>query len=378
MIKITKTSIIVFVVSLIFSFILTGLTYAQEENKEEVAKKLGITFPIGELGNCNSITECKSFCDNGANRDQCVSFAKKKGFYKQSSPNDKEPQKNEAILNEAKSELGCNSEESCRAVCENESNRDKCTLFASKHGLGGSRGTPGDRKILDKAKELLGCDSEATCRSVCENPDNQEKCSNFAKASGLGGGIRRVGPGGCNSEESCKAICEKNPEECRKFGDGPEGSGKGRTGPGGCTSEASCRAFCESNPEACKSENGAPAGAEDKFCRENPEKCAEGRGGPKNFDGQRPDRGDFGRDQRRLEERKEFGRPPESFQRPPDGRNFQAPEIRPSEEIRSEYFTPYNTPALETRDSETTNIEEVRGIATQTGLLQQILNWFGF
>lgn len=214
--------------------------------EEEVAKKYGITFPIAELGNCGSISACKSYCDNTENIDKCISFAKAKGFDKEvGAPN-------QDVLSSAQSELGCNSEGSCRTICEKEENFDRCSSFAQKHNLGSPRGNPGDRKVLNKARDLLGCDSESSCRAVCEQEANQQRCSEFASQSGLGGGIRKVGPGGCNSEASCRAFCEGNPAECEKFGGGPPaGRESNRRGPGGCNSEESCRAYCEKNPEEC-------------------------------------------------------------------------------------------------------------------------------
>lgn len=360
MIKITRQSIIAFIVSFILVFLFTGLSHAQEENPEETAKKHGISFPISELGNCSSFSTCKSFCDSESNRETCINFAKKKGFYKG-------PPKNEAMLSQARSELGCDSEQSCRAVCEQEANREKCMSFAQKHGLGGPpQGSPGDRKILERAKSELRCDSESSCKSVCENPANQEKCSNFAKASGLGGGVRRVGPGGCNSEESCKVYCETHQEEC-----GIPGST--RRGPGGCNSEESCRKLCEVNPEECKRQGGgpAPAGVEDKFCSENPEKCAEGRGGPRESGGQRPDRGaPEGFDRRGP------NRGSDSEYREFRDRDFGAP---PADFDRSEYPTPsYQSPPTDSSGSSGggESGSEVRGINTSRGLLQTVLEWF--
>ena len=198
-----------------FLAVFAGYAFAQED-PDETARKRGITFPISELGNCSSFAECKTYCDLEANRDACVSFAKKKGFYKE------EQRPNSEILQSAKVELGCDSEQTCRVICEQETNIERCQAFAQKHGLEGPRGKPGDQKVLQKAREILGCDSESSCRAVCEQETNQEKCSRFAQETGLGGGVRRVGPGGCNSEESCIRYCEANPAECGG-GQGPRG-----------------------------------------------------------------------------------------------------------------------------------------------------------
>lgn len=282
----------IFQVSLLTTLVLTAVVVTKpisaQEDPNQAAKKYGISFPIAELGSCISFQECKNFCDDPANKDQCVSFAKKKGFYKE-PPREGRDQK---LISAASKELGCSSEETCRAVCEKEENIDKCSSFAEKHGLGGGqRGNPGDRRILQKAKDILGCNSEASCKAVCENPANQQKCSDFAAQTGLGGGVRRVGPGGCTSEETCQAFCQNNPDECRKFGGGPPGSADAnRRGPGGCNSEESCRAYCEKNPNECDGNRGpggpngqgGPANMEE-FCKLNPDKCSGRQGGPQNI-----------------------------------------------------------------------------------------------
>src|SRR3989344_7235130 len=39
-----------------------------------------ITYPIDELGGCASQQECKTYCDDLANKDSCLAFAEKNGF----------------------------------------------------------------------------------------------------------------------------------------------------------------------------------------------------------------------------------------------------------------------------------------------------------
>lgn len=388
--KITKTAIIAFFVAFVLSFLLAGLANAQEED-QEAAKKYNINFPIAELGGCEDISACKAYCSNEAKREQCTSFAKKKGFYK-------ERQKDEGLIKQAENELGCDSETSCRSICEKEENIDKCQSFAQKYGLGdGPKGNPKDRGLLEKAKTILGCDSETSCRSVCENPANQEKCSNFASQTGLGGGVRKVGPGGCNSEESCKSFCENNIEECKKFGGPPEGAGGGRQGPGGCNSEESCNAYCQSNPEECaklgpgdgkfgregdKGRKG-PGGCDSeescrRYCESNPAECGSGERG----------RGEPGREGGPSEEEKEKGRPSEDFRgfndrrfedRKSQGEEYQRPEDNQrlyeerrgedssrSEETREEFKPSSEQPQRQ---------EEVKGVSTQRGLFQQFIDW---
>ena len=54
--NLTKRGILAFLVVMLLSFILAGLTHA--ETNESVSK-YGISFPIGELGNCANLADSK-------------------------------------------------------------------------------------------------------------------------------------------------------------------------------------------------------------------------------------------------------------------------------------------------------------------------------
>jgi hypothetical protein len=184
-------------VTVLFLTVLASVSVFAQETPEQAARKHGVTFPIVELGNCADFSSCRSYCDDPVHNEACVAFAKKKGFYKENALS----QKQEELLNKAKSELGCTTPDACRELCHRQENFDKCSQFAQKNGLeGGHQNDPGKREIIQKAKEILGCDSEVSCRTVCEQEANRDKCSQFAKTAGLRGGEHRVGPGGCSSE----------------------------------------------------------------------------------------------------------------------------------------------------------------------------------
>src|SRR3989344_71397 len=101
---------------------LGNVVFAQgaEESDQEIVRKHGISFPIAELGNCGSIGACKSYCDDPVNAETCIGFAKKKGFNKQ----EKMEARRATMLEEARTSLGCDSEETCRAACHDEANFD--------------------------------------------------------------------------------------------------------------------------------------------------------------------------------------------------------------------------------------------------------------
>ena len=204
---------------------------------EVTAKKYNITFPVAELGNCNSIIECKAYCADSTHQDACVAFAKKKRFYKENQSNSKI----QSLIEKAKLELGCSSAAECKAFCSKEANQDKCRSFAQKHSLGDreKEATPSG-KILDKAKSFLGCDSYEACKAFCQKSENREKCGQFSRMIGLEKG-------------------DKSGSESGRMKPPKEGSQSGRFMPN------SDKAFEHANENA-------------KFCREHPEKCKNATG----------------------------------------------------------------------------------------------------
>ncbi|MEK7525362.1 MAG: hypothetical protein AAB548_03255 [Patescibacteria group bacterium] len=207
-------------------FSLSTLPVLAQESDEEMAKRYNISFPIQELGGCTSLSSCKSYCEDLTNRQSCIEFAKKKGFYNE----EQMKQQSQSLVEDAKKELGCASEDECRSFCQKQENSEKCQNFAKTHGFGDKGSEEKSSQMMQKAKELLGCDSGESCRKFCEQEANQERCSNFAKQVGMGSGesgqIRREGegssqmgqqvrgPGGCDSKEACEKYCQEHLNEC--------------------------------------------------------------------------------------------------------------------------------------------------------------------
>lgn len=268
----SRSAWLAFFMALVLSFLLVSITHAQ--TPEEIASKYGVTFPVSELGNCDSLASCRTYCEDPLNHNTCIDYAKAKGFHKEEPTQTNK----DAILAAAKTDLGCDSESACMALCNQTANFDKCSSFAQKHGLGGGHvQNPNEEKYLGQAKQVLGCDSPTSCMNFCNDEANKQKCSEFAKQTGLRGGEHQVGPGGCTSQDSCKALCSdpNNYKICSGFS---AGTGGQFSGPGGCNSEESCKAYCEQNPQACSS-LGGPGGSPppgynpEEMCNRTPE-CA--------------------------------------------------------------------------------------------------------
>lgn len=249
-----------------------GVTTMGEEEKRQMqqkAKQYNVTFPIADLGNCAGPQECRDFCEQVANQQVCMDFAKKKGFQKETARDE--------LLQKAKTELGCTSMESCKVICDQDNTR--CGAFAKKHGVyqeppqsTGRYSAEEKQELMKKAQTEMGCTSMESCRSTCEK--DPQRCMDFAKKHGFDKneptkptpdtapnyGTQRFGKGNCDSEESCKKYCQEHASECPGFkgytravegSTSTETNEKSYVGPSGCRNEAECKNWCETNPDKC-------------------------------------------------------------------------------------------------------------------------------
>lgn len=267
----------------------TTMSEGEKKMMEAKAKQYGITFPIADLGGCTGPQECRDFCEQPANQQTCMDFAKKKGFHKEMEDSGgMDRQKKEELIEKAKTELGCSSMGECSRVCE--SNPSRCEAFARKHGVyqgppsSGRYSAEEKMQLMEKARSELGCTSMESCKSTCEK--NPDRCMAFAKKHGFDKGneqereqyesrqyqqgassgispnygTQRFGKGGCDSEESCKKYCQEHPDECpglKGYTKAIEGSGSAETnkknyvGPSGCRTEEECKNWCNDHPDKC-------------------------------------------------------------------------------------------------------------------------------
>lgn len=253
-------------ISLVLGAYVAIRAQAQEGAEPEPESSVpGIQFPIPELGNCGSATECEAYCDDLSNKDACVAFGLPLGLI--------EPEEAEAAKELPPSGPGgCASESACRAYCEDAAHLAECTGFAKEHGVI-SEADARRAEILLTTGGPGGCTAPDTCRAYCDDSAHEGECFEFAKANGFIseeeiGRIEELrektavseaepGPGGCIDEASCRAYCEDPAHitECLAFAESkgfisPEDAERIRksgftAGPGGCTGEAECRAYCE-------------------------------------------------------------------------------------------------------------------------------------
>jgi hypothetical protein len=237
-----------------------------------------LTYPIAELGGCESQEACYAFCGESDNYDTCMAFAQEQGLLEDEEIEAYE-EAHEALVNGGPG--GCSSESECEAFCSDISNMDICLEFAEEHGLMDEEELAEARAVqsaIDAGYSLPGeCTDEDSCEDYCSDPANADECLDFAAAAGLMNAeeieeARAVmdimaaggGPGGCTNQSSCEDYCSDNVnfEECTAFAVEagfmtPEEAAvmmeTGGQGPGGCTSEEECAAYCgdDSNMEEC-------------------------------------------------------------------------------------------------------------------------------
>lgn len=265
-----------------------------------------IAFPISELGNCNSVEECKAYCDNEANYSACFDWAEANGLVSEGLGDGGRDFK--------EGPGGCTSESECDAYCRQKEHGNECLDFAVAEGFYTEEEARRLREEMNKTGPG-GCSDRESCDAFCRNPENSRTCLQFAADEGMitqeelefliemeesrmmgpggpddfgppggpggpGGpddplDIEKLnelmssddfsGPGGCTNMEECDAYCGNmdNNDECFNFAiaNGLISSEEAEKfkklmemgGPGGCQGPQECDQFCSQpeNQETC-------------------------------------------------------------------------------------------------------------------------------
>lgn len=218
-----------------------------------------------------------ALCSDPANQEKCRAFAQTHGLEK----GEKRPPPE--VLKNAKNDLGCDSESSCMNFCQKPENQNKCFEFAKKNGFMKEEDAKHmedkmeqKKQMMEAAKTELGCESFESCGKICEDPANRDKCVNMGKKFGMikeeirpkDNNNTQKPPMPCTSETECKKYCETHPEECPGMGARPNTNASNTAldkplrqttntskgdflGPSGCKTEDECKAYCEKHPGEC-------------------------------------------------------------------------------------------------------------------------------
>jgi hypothetical protein len=275
MIRLTLKQLLwlILALSLLALLFIPKKSFAVDSSSSSAFAKFHVIFPIKDLGSCHSLTECKNYCEDLSHAQECINFAKKKGFFKAPAS----PPSEASLVEAAKKELGCDSKEACQQFCGLQENWVKCGQFAKKHKVEQKPDKPDMSELLSKAKQLLGCNSQDTCKTFCSKKENQPKCDQLAKlikkssdtlnklkaplASKVASSSADFkGPGGCNSVEDCTNYCLSHLDECKKFAE--EFKSKSKIAVPAFQNASQKAEFCRTNPEKCASFKPATPSAE--------------------------------------------------------------------------------------------------------------------
>lgn len=249
-----------------------------------------ITYPISELGNCDSKDACKRYCDHAGNIAACVNFGRAHGIYTSSEASGDrapggQPGGDLMGLTFPISELGnCESVQTCKAYCDQPANRQACFDFAYKYGL--QKGKKAAEKLSGlkfPIAELGNCGNMSECETYCSQSDHFQACNEYAKSHGFEAPKNIGGPGGCRSAEECNAYCS-NPDHrqecdeawqkyCAPHPDWPECQKGPGHGPGGCSSDEECERYCREHPDDQECRRGR-----EEWCQQHPDECKEHTG----------------------------------------------------------------------------------------------------
>src|SRR5258708_7884099 len=176
------------------------------DNNNDIEKK--ITFPVQELGGCTSKQACRTYCEDVAHIDACLTFAEKQGlmsgeeiaqartFAKKFKGNlvlpggtktpgeAKKYCQNPDHADEGLTPGGCKDKDSCEKFCQADANRDICLKFAEDNGLMSAD----ESRMAHEFKDLGGpggCKTKDVCEKFCNDPANQQTCLKFAEEHGF-------------------------------------------------------------------------------------------------------------------------------------------------------------------------------------------------
>ncbi|MEK7652573.1 MAG: hypothetical protein AAB334_01335 [Patescibacteria group bacterium] len=283
------TTLFIFFVVIFFGF-----------NKANAGPLDGVSYPIPELGNCGSVSECMTFCDISENQVTCINWAASKKIVSEGEA------KKVRDMNKKEEEFkpgpgGCISPRECDAYCRVEENIRECMNYSVNNGYISKEEADGIIAKTEKGGPGR-CKSKNECDNFCKNPENADECFSFVVDEGkitkeeaefmkgrMREGPRRpkqptpeegidtekvqtilkeqTGPGGCTNIQECQKYCMdfNHVQECMEFAvkhritktpgdlERMKKMSQIKSGPGGCMGPDECDRFCskEENRDEC-------------------------------------------------------------------------------------------------------------------------------
>lgn len=216
------------------SILIIGILAAGTITSSVVAQTDGqgtpeISYPVAELGSCADKAACKTYCDEPANIDACLSFAEKNNLMSKEEIKVAKNFKKTGMTGPG----GCKGKDECKTYCNGPEHMDECITFAEKNGLMSSEQLGEAKKVkaaIAKGIKPPACGGKEACDAYCSSSEHVEECVKFGEAAGIiskedAGKIRNKGDKG------------KGPDNGDRQGPGepggPGGQDRDKQGPGG-------------------------------------------------------------------------------------------------------------------------------------------------
>lgn len=168
-----------------------GMMSPEEAEKAKKAMAAGL---LGGPGDCKGQEECEAYCNDFTHQQECMDFAVANGFMTA-----EEAEQAKAMMSAGFSAGpgGCIGKDECEAFCNDPANLEVCIQFAKDTGMmspeeadqalqGGGmmqQGGPG------------GCQGPEECMAYCEDPSHLEECAAFVGEIKGGEGFEGPPPG---------------------------------------------------------------------------------------------------------------------------------------------------------------------------------------
>lgn len=207
-----------------------------------------ITYPVADLGNCKDAANCFSYCSYPEHAMACYNFAMS---HKIAKAKEIKTVKIIKSLEAAKLELGCSTKDECRIFCSLSANFDKCRTFAAKEGLeeqttASSSARISTPEIIDAARAELGCNARLDCATFCAKAENREKCIAFSQKYNIGPPPKPyITPAIGTSNNQSTQTGTLNPAAVKML------TGDTKY-PAACTTSEACIKYCNSHAAECK------------------------------------------------------------------------------------------------------------------------------
>ena len=128
-------------------------------------------------GGCQTREQCDIYCQNPDNMRECMEFGKKMGIVDTHEFERVERMSNEMLHN---GPGGCQTPQECKTFCDDPKNMQECVRFSEKMGLMKPAEANVIRMLTPEGQGGPGgCQGMEECKKYCMNPENMEECVEF-------------------------------------------------------------------------------------------------------------------------------------------------------------------------------------------------------